>query len=153
MKNKVYRNCLLALPVLATITVLYRLGILFPTRLLPDCFFHKITGFSCPGCGCTRSAQALMRGDLIQSLKLNPSVLYMTVIYCAYVLSHTAELFISFGAKKLPSLFREGSPLHILTHIHGMKERELYLYILIVLLLTFGVIRFFFELGSRIHLL
>lgn len=36
------------------------------------CMIKNVTGYPCPSCGTTRAIQALIKGDLIQSLKLNP---------------------------------------------------------------------------------
>ncbi|MEO5716235.1 MAG: DUF2752 domain-containing protein [Luteolibacter sp.] len=40
--------------------------------LSPGCFFRKLTGLNCPGCGGTRAFFAFLRGDLVTSLRMNP---------------------------------------------------------------------------------
>jgi len=42
--------------------------------LLPPCPFHALTGLPCPGCGATRAALALARGDVAQAFGWNPLV-------------------------------------------------------------------------------
>lgn len=37
----------------------------------PGCFFRKLTGLKCPGCGGTRAMQALLRGDIAEALRFN----------------------------------------------------------------------------------
>ena len=37
----------------------------------PGCQFHKLTGWNCPGCGGTRSAYALLHGNVALALKDN----------------------------------------------------------------------------------
>ena len=37
----------------------------------PICVFHKLTGWNCPGCGGTRSAYALLHGNVKLALKDN----------------------------------------------------------------------------------
>ena len=39
---------------------------------VPACPFHALTGLPCPGCGATRAALALARGDLGGALAWNP---------------------------------------------------------------------------------
>ena len=40
--------------------------------LLPACPFHALTGLPCPGCGTTRAALALARGDVFSAFGWNP---------------------------------------------------------------------------------
>ena len=44
--------------------------------LVPHCFFHRITGYYCPGCGGTRATSALLHGHFLQSLYFHPFVGY-----------------------------------------------------------------------------
>lgn len=37
----------------------------------PGCLFRKYTGLSCPGCGGTRAARAMLAGDWLGALKYN----------------------------------------------------------------------------------
>ena len=38
----------------------------------PKCVFHEITGLYCPGCGAARAFHALIHGDFLAALDLNP---------------------------------------------------------------------------------
>lgn len=42
------------------------------TPIYPGCFFRELTGFSCAGCGTTRSLSALAKGDFYASFTHNP---------------------------------------------------------------------------------
>lgn len=39
---------------------------------LPGCLFYHLTGLYCPGCGMTRALHALVHGDPVQMLAMNP---------------------------------------------------------------------------------
>lgn len=43
------------------------------------CPMYAFTGIFCPGCGGTRATLALMRGDLLLSVRCNPSVVCIIV--------------------------------------------------------------------------
>ena len=62
------------------IASLASLGVLFlldpgRTRLLPSCPFRAMTGLDCPGCGSTRAVHAILHGDPVAALRLNPLLL------------------------------------------------------------------------------
>ena len=40
--------------------------------LLPPCLFHAVAGLYCPGCGVTRALHALLHGDVVLALAMNP---------------------------------------------------------------------------------
>ena len=90
-----YRISLVLLPIMLGLSLLYQAGIFIPTKIFPPCMFHALTGFSCPGCGSTRAVSALLRGDLLTSLKLQPAIFYCALVYTAFVLSHTLALLIN----------------------------------------------------------
>ena len=55
----------------AAALVLYR----FPPEryaFYPTCPFHTLTGWDCPGCGSTRALAALLHGEPVRALSLNP---------------------------------------------------------------------------------
>jgi Protein of unknown function (DUF2752) len=39
---------------------------------LPGCFFKRITGLNCPGCGMTRAAYATLHGHFAAAFRYNP---------------------------------------------------------------------------------
>lgn len=55
----------------------------------PDCFFERLTGIYCPGCGMTRATFALFDGKIIKSLLYNAVIPYGTVCYLFLMLKQT----------------------------------------------------------------
>lgn len=51
----------------------------------PGCIFRRLTGLSCPGCGGTRAARAMLAGDVWAACRYNffliPSVLMLLAEY------------------------------------------------------------------------
>ena len=39
---------------------------------MPGCFFRKVTGYDCPGCGMTRATYALLHGRIADAFRFNP---------------------------------------------------------------------------------
>lgn len=144
-----YRISLALLPIMLGLSLLYQAGIFIPTKIFPPCMFHALTGFSCPGCGSTRAVSALLRFDLLTSLKLQPAIFYCALIYTAFVLSHTLALLINGIKKKHPSLFKKGCILHHFSHFRGIHLSANILYILVWIFLGFGVLRFGYELWVK----
>ena len=133
-----YRISLALLPIMLGLSLLYQAGIFIPTKVFPPCMFHALTGFSCPGCGSTRAVSALLRFDLLTSLKLQPAI-----FYCALA------LLINGIKKKHPSLFKKGCFLHHFSHFRGMHLSANILYVLVWIFLGFGVLRFGYELWVK----
>lgn len=63
---------LLGLGAVAVAVVLARLDPNAADSVLPPCPFLALTGWFCPGCGSTRALHALLHGDLVQALAMNP---------------------------------------------------------------------------------
>ena len=68
---------LLALGALSAVAIAPFLPWLAP--LAPPCPFHAITGVPCPGCGSTRAALALARGDVFAAFGWNPLAAFAMV--------------------------------------------------------------------------
>ena len=53
----------------------------------PVCFFHRVTGLLCPGCGALRATHQLLHGHVVAAFRLNP------------MLAVSLPLLLWFGAK------------------------------------------------------
>lgn len=51
-----------------------------------ECFILKNYGFYCPGCGGTRAVKALLHGNILESLRYHPIVVYVVALVIAYTL-------------------------------------------------------------------
>lgn len=49
------------------------------------CFFHRITGWNCPGCGATHMLLALLRGELRRAFWYNPVLLILLPALCVVI--------------------------------------------------------------------
>lgn len=61
-------------------------------HFIPPCTFYTATGYYCPGCGGTRAVTAMLRGNIFSSLYYHPFVLYISVYYIVFELSHTLDI-------------------------------------------------------------
>ena len=66
------RALLASLAVLALAGAAYALRETGGKGWMPGCFFHKVTGFDCPGCGMTRATYALLHGRVAEAFAFNP---------------------------------------------------------------------------------
>lgn len=79
------------------------------------CVFQVLFGMYCPGCGGTRSVDALLHGHVLQSFWYHPLVPYGVTLYLIYMTSWTAAKLHLFGIRS------------------GMKFRVGYLYAVLVI--------------------
>lgn len=59
---------------------------------IPTCFFYRLTGYYCPGCGGTRALVALLQLHILQSLRCHPLVVYTAAVLGAFWISKTLEI-------------------------------------------------------------
>lgn len=76
MKKTDYVICIFVVMVLAILVLNECIAI--------PCFFNKVTGFYCPGCGITRAIRSLLKGDLYSSFRNN--LLLYTVFPILFIL-------------------------------------------------------------------
>lgn len=80
------------------------------------CALWTFLGVYCPGCGGTRSVDALLHGRMLQSLWYHPLVPYCVALYLTFMLTWTAAKLHLFGIRK------------------GLKFRVGYLYAMLVII-------------------
>ena len=67
------------------------------------CFYKSTFGVECPGCGIQRAFIALLRGDILESIKLFPALipifamLILLVVHVIYKLNNGGKILISFA--------------------------------------------------------
>ncbi len=66
------RALLVSLIVLALAVAGYALRETAGAGWMPGCYFRKITGLECPGCGMTRGTYALLHGRFLDAFLFNP---------------------------------------------------------------------------------
>jgi hypothetical protein len=71
-RSRLGRGSLVAIPFVAAIT----LAMINPSDSSPTiCGFANCTGVACPGCGMTRAAGQLVRGNVVEALRYHPLIL------------------------------------------------------------------------------
>jgi hypothetical protein len=55
----------------------------------PPCFFKKLTGLNCPGCGSSRALHQLMHGDVLAAIDYN----FLLVIFLPVVIIGLISVF------------------------------------------------------------
>jgi len=88
----------------------------------PPCFFHKLTGLYCPGCGTLRALHKLLHGQFLAALGLNP-LLILLLPFVVYAL-------LSYGMVAV-----RGRPLP------GKFIPALWIRILLVIIIVFWILR------------
>ena len=62
------------------------------------CIFNRVTGLCCPGCGGTRAARALLKGEILKSLYDYPPLMFFVVVYVIFMTR--CFLYRHFGVRK-----------------------------------------------------
>jgi len=112
----------LAIPFVSVFVYIVYQKVLAPFWPVKGCIWDLFFGIYCPGCGGTRAVEALLQGQLLESFRYHPVVLYAVALYGAYMISHSLS-FLTKGRVK------------------GMRFRSLYLYAAILIILINCLIR------------
>lgn len=117
----VYVSIFLTIVFLFIIYIIYRM---LGQPPITQCLIYNKTGIYCPGCGCTRAFINMLQGNIIQSLKYNPTVIYSTIVIGIYMSSQSIGRI--FGIKE---------------ERYIMKYKPIYIYIGIVILMGTCIIK------------
>ena len=83
----------LAIPLAVFTGILLFDAFVFVAQLQSTPRLYYLTGIQCPACGGTRSAAALLQGDIIQSLKYNPIVIFFCLLGLGLYVEFVLKLF------------------------------------------------------------
>lgn len=90
-------------PIAVILLFVFRDFIMSLAPLLGGCTFHKMTGLWCPGCGNTRSVNAMLHGHFLLALRNNISLPFIaSVLFCFYI-----ELVFSIFGRNIKILTRK----------------------------------------------
>lgn len=115
-EKELYRIGIVILGAMAAAIPLFLLFVSGRDLSQSPCLFWRFFGLYCPGCGGTRSVDALLHGHMLQALWYHPLVPYMAGVYLAFMISWTAAEVHLFGLKR------------------GMKFRPGYMYGMLVII-------------------
>lgn len=87
MKNKtLYKASTILIPIIIFVLYLLHGFILKLMTFLPPCSFYSMYHLYCPSCGNTRSVTALLRGDILTSLRFNIVPIILSILsFIAYI--------------------------------------------------------------------
>lgn len=70
---------------------------------LAQCGIQRLSGLPCPGCGGTRAFYYLFKGELLKSLRMNPTVIYGVLAYMHFMLLYFSRK--HFGGKRQKEIY------------------------------------------------
>lgn len=90
MNKKFKQDDYIYYSLLITLVILIVIGIIIKNYVkIPECIIYKNLHIYCPGCGCTRAFIAMLKGNFLESIYQNSTVLYTTIITIIYIVSQT----------------------------------------------------------------
>ena len=91
------------------------------TWFYPSCWFHRITGLLCPGCGSLRAVHQLTHGHVMEAMRMNPVLVLALPLMAGYAWQRWRE-------RNLPPRIHQATRVWLV-------------WLGMALLLTFGVLR------------
>lgn len=95
MKNSVLikRIGICALPFIAVPLLYFSAKFILNYITLPPCIYYTTAHIYCPGCGFTRSLEALLRGDILLSLRQNLLLIICIILAALYYIIFLLKAF------------------------------------------------------------
>lgn len=90
-------------PIIVILLFVFRDFIMSLAPVLGECTFHKMTGLWCPGCGNTRSVNAMLHGHFLLAIRNNITLPFIAVALCGFYI----ELIFDIFGKKVKILTRK----------------------------------------------
>lgn len=93
-KNNTTKYLFVVFPFFLIITIyIFNDFFIYLKNFLPQCMLRKISGFYCPGCGNTRSVIALLKGDILTSLRYNITPIFLGILILLAYFEQVSLLF------------------------------------------------------------
>lgn len=74
----------IAVPLVAIAMIIY-IGLFDPEEYpAPQCLFHRLTGYDCPGCGTQRAVHALLHGRVAEAWRHNAALFPAVAVAVLY---------------------------------------------------------------------
>ena len=130
VKNKRLIKCLLCVGVILFIPVILIILILLKNvnpatnNLFPPCIFYELTGFQCAGCGVTRATHQILNLNFKEAFFLNPLIFFYIILF---FLALIRVIVLKIQKKDVINVLK--------------KELNKFLYVLLVITLTFMILR------------
>ena len=83
----------LAMPLCVAVGALLFKPLVYISQLTGPCRLYYFTGIYCPACGGTRSTAALLRGDILTSLRYNAFVIFLCLVGIVLYIEFVLKLF------------------------------------------------------------
>ena len=80
---------MIAKNLLILVNMYFFLNIIYITFI--ECPIHRFLHIYCPGCGCTRSLEALLKMDILSSLYYNPMVIITFIVAILFGATYLLE--------------------------------------------------------------
>lgn len=80
-------------PAIVILLFVFRDSVMSMASFLGGCTFHKLTGLWCPGCGNTRSVNAMLHGHFLLAVRNNISLPFIAVVLLGFYIELVFSLF------------------------------------------------------------